>query len=631
MSQYKKQERIALEARLNAELRQSRFATRLKNVDDGTPEDTQTLVNQMLDWEKHLGLEIGTVETLIYAYGEDAYQIMHRAQHDTNVFLATMPTRLRITVNTQNPTSDIIRAFRDTRLTNTEKISCLSNSHKHKLDKNIANNIINQKRNEQKAQYRLLDTASLEELIAVQAYDRAVQYCKDHKLDITDANLTRTDLLPNINSPNRPQLTSNQLNLAKEARRKADISKYGLPANISEKDLESVRAYKTAYAKACKAYNTSNPTDQQLIKQGAKAAQITAAKAILDKSDAHNTYVRICYGKPKDYITIEELLAAGVTAEDIQALADKEPTLAYNIKDGPTMSKIAEAAFTFAKNNPGAKALGNCGTGLRNNVASKVGGIYQSALASQATYLPSGIGSGGCTYWRRLEQSGQFITITRPNTAYVPEDKLTSADKRNLEQIKIMNNYTDLLPAGVTICWDNQIVNGKPRSTNLPGAKNNHAGGLQDGHTGAKASPPGTPSIHVNDGIQHNPHYAGWYGKYMHISYPIDALVSAEWAEKLIQQAQERTHQCLDVASNQKAYQNASVKKDRTMSPKPYLTKSPTSTVKYVSSEQANQTPIPQEPQNQTPVPQSNHSSGTKPKSSSTHISTAHATKQRRR
>ncbi|MBP5698975.1 MAG: hypothetical protein J6W96_05565, partial [Alphaproteobacteria bacterium] len=358
MSQYKNQERIALEARLNAELRQSRFATRLKNVDDGTPEDTQTLVNQMLDWEKQLGLEIGTVETLIYAYGEDAYQIMDRVQHDTNVFLATIPARIKLTLNPldQNMPANIIRAFRDTRLTNTEKISCLSNSHKHKLDKNIANNIINQKRNEQKAQYRLLDTASLEELIAVQAYDRAVQYCKDHKLDITDANLTRTDLLPNITSPNRPQLTSNQLNLARKARNNELSAKYN----------------------------------------------------------------QICGGTASKTVTINNLLAAGVTAEDFQTLANQmhqqmlsvrdnnskatlPPELCHVIIPGATMKAIDNAAQHKLNSKDYSLRSGQCGTGTRrifeNHTTDKNAKKFYNSFANLQNIPPEISDKGGCRYW----------------------------------------------------------------------------------------------------------------------------------------------------------------------------------------------------------------------------------------
>ena len=190
MSQYQDQERIAQEARSDAELRQSHFENRLKDVDDDIVQNAKKYVPEMLKWEKELGLEIGTVETLINVYGEDAYQIMYQAQNDPDYFQNMMPTRLRSTVNTLNQKASIIRVFRDNSLNNAEKINCFSNGPKYKFDRNTAQGIINNTRNEQKLQYGLTNKASLDELKAVQAYTRAFQYCKDHGYKyITDNNL----------------------------------------------------------------------------------------------------------------------------------------------------------------------------------------------------------------------------------------------------------------------------------------------------------------------------------------------------------------------------------------------------------------------------------------------------------
>lgn len=278
-----------------------------------------------------------------------------------------------------------------------------------------------------------------------------------------------------------------------------------------------------------------------------------------------STYTAICDGQNKPSTSVESLLAAGVTAEDFQAVFEQDKTLAFNIGNSPSNNAFVDAA----KNKNLGSARGKCGIGTQAVCDSIPGNPTARALHTQTPRyaLDEGIAAGGASgYYARLEQSGKYITLKMDNKAfvdttnvsnkynYIMQNRLTEQNKKNIQQMK---EFTDQLPRGTIITWDNHTTkasNGSVSPLQVP--QKTLGQGIQYGHVTVKITDPhqGT-QLYKCDGLQENPHATGWYGKNIHMCYNIDCQVPAEYAKMLIEQAQERTGQCLNVEENRKAYE----------------------------------------------------------------------------
>lgn len=278
-----------------------------------------------------------------------------------------------------------------------------------------------------------------------------------------------------------------------------------------------------------------------------------------------NTYTTICNGQNKPSTSVESLLAAGVTPEDFQAVFEQDKTLAFNIGNSPSNNAFVDAA----KNKNLGSAQGKCGIGTQAVCDSIPGNPTARALHTQTPRyaLDEGIAAGGASgYYARLEQSGKYITLKMDNKAfvdttnvsnkytYIMQNRLTEQNKKNIQQMK---EFTDQLPRGTIITWDNHTTkasNGSVSPLQVP--QKTPGQGIQYGHVTVKITDPHQGTQYYKcDGLQENPHATGWYGKNIHMCYNIDCQVPADYAKLLIAQAQERTGQCLDVEENRKAYE----------------------------------------------------------------------------
>ncbi|MBP5698976.1 MAG: hypothetical protein J6W96_05570, partial [Alphaproteobacteria bacterium] len=254
-------------------------------------------------------------------------------------------------------------------------------------------------------------------------------------------------------------------------------------------------------------------------------------------------------------IAIEELLAAGVTLEDFQTLANQmhadvlkdqelnkrdHPELCHVMIPGATMEILAEAGFD---KYPGesVRASGNCGFGTKGiltyaktktalkkrtaQTAASAGYTKAGFARAQSTgydpttgyatsfvnsicsnldisNLPPGLSlAGGCRYWIGPENAALAINLTYDNAAqgFYPLTKGSAQDKMR------MNWLTNHCPQGTMICWDNQVkASGNTFSNAAPG--DGH--GPQHGHVNLKLTAPAeavnisSRQIYGCDGVQ---------------------------------------------------------------------------------------------------------------------------------
>ncbi len=317
-------------------------------------------------------------------------------------------------------------------------------------------------------------------------------------------------------------------------------------------------------------------TKTSLRQQSQQASKTTDTPAAM----AEKTYQQICNAQDDSSVSIETLLAAGVTPEDFQAVFEKDQTLAFNMGNSPLNNAIVDAAKNQGIGEDNKGGGGNCGLGVKaacdtvpNNPISRA--LYQSTPQSA---IDQGIPSSGASgYYARLEASGECIVLTTPNKAYVDisgqrgnnqalstyiKTTLTYSPYRSAQQE--MKDFTDQLPRGTIITWDNHVVtdkNGKKKPLEV-------GHGMQYGHVCIKATDPGPMTIqkYKCDITQYNPHATGWYGENIHMCYNIDCQVPKEYALQLIEQAQERTGQCLDVEANKRVYEESKRAKEQVQS-----------------------------------------------------------------
>ena len=263
------------------------------------------------------------------------------------------------------------------------------------------------------------------------------------------------------------------------------------------------------------------------------------------------TYQTISGGQNKPTTSVESLLAAGVTPEDFQAVFEQNQGLLGAIGGGPTCTKLAQAADKVvtkykrdSKTGKMVPDVGNCKTGVDNIHSSAnlpTDSIHsEPSLAAmeqdRKEHTYQGGSKGGCNVDEGLLASGDYIVIDVPNTAYLKQYKGP--------EWKEMNELFLTCQPGVTMSID---------AVDDRGTSQAQTAGGKYGHTAVRRS---KNSDHKwgCDFAQDDINFSR-YGRTAHACYPKDAEVSEEYAKLLIEHAQQRTGQCLNVEENKKAYE----------------------------------------------------------------------------
>ena len=242
-------------------------------------------------------------------------------------------------------------------------------------------------------------------------------------------------------------------------------------------------------------------------------------------------YDEIAHGA--ESVSIADLMAAGVTAEDIQAAYNEHPDMLPHIKGGPTMERLATSADGVVNQyeiRDGKRKVksGRCKAGV-DNIFSKAGVTVDNRTRSQNEYKRArsfqGGTSGGTCYYYLLEQDGDFVTFDVKNSCY------DGNSANNTE----MNEITKNVPPGTVVsidCIDDNSVRKKLGDTN--GGKWGHV--MVRMHDG-QAQNFGT------DFRQTRVADYGRYGEYVHFSVSKDSYVPREYAEEILAKKQYRESQ----------------------------------------------------------------------------------------
>lgn len=225
----------------------------------------------------------------------------------------------------------------------------------------------------------------------------------------------------------------------------------------------------------------------------------------------------------QDRVTIETLMKrCGVTAEDMQVVANEHPEIISQIGGGSTCQRLADEA-----SRRGGRALGQCGGGTRRIY--EAAGCANDSINSPAAryardqyrqnYPFKGRDPGADSFYIGLEASGNYVSIDVENRAY-------RGTKGGHEDCQ-MNGYLRTVQPGVTVSFDCVFDRGISQAGT--------AGGKW-GHVAVKRN----DGKFQCDGTQQSINCAR-YGPQIHVSFPKNASIPREYALLLIQQQQERT------------------------------------------------------------------------------------------
>ncbi|MBR2136519.1 MAG: hypothetical protein IJ852_00970 [Alphaproteobacteria bacterium] len=253
--------------------------------------------------------------------------------------------------------------------------------------------------------------------------------------------------------------------------------------------------------------------------------------------DPSKQYDEISNGQ--EQVTIETLMRqAGVTAEDIQVVANAHPEIISQIGGGKTCEEAARSA-----SSRGGVARGQCGSGTRKVLVGARGmscdsiqsNVAQNARAEYSRSLGFQKGqAGGDSVYIGLEATGNYISIDIENEAYGKTTTYNGPLDRSM-----WTTVSKISPGAVLSfdpifdpVWRQQAAAGHKTYGNTPWT----AGAIW-GHAGVMTNDEDVQC----DGRQKRIPFSR-YGPQIHVSYPKDAFVPKEYALLCIQQAQERAN-----------------------------------------------------------------------------------------
>lgn len=248
------------------------------------------------------------------------------------------------------------------------------------------------------------------------------------------------------------------------------------------------------------------------------------------RSNEDNTNPRQASGTVKqvandtqERIKISDLMEKnGVTAEDFQAVYEKNPEIINDLGGGETCKKLARSADkVVTKYKGGLPLTGKCLPGVReiyNRERVDSLACDEARKALLESRKPFQKTNGGGNGYVALEASGDYIIIKIENKAY--------NKPKNGTENKEMNDMIKKVKPGITVTLD-PIDDSTLRAKNGNGGKYGHiAVKRNDGYWGC-------------DFKQQTINFSR-YGEYWRICTPKDAEISSKYAQMLIETANER-------------------------------------------------------------------------------------------
>ena len=294
------------------------------------------------------------------------------------------------------------------------------------------------------------------------------------------------------------------------------------------KTKSSPAAKKTAVSAKTKAKPAENSFDaftkplwKQVEENNSRAWQKPIMPVASAEEKAKKAYDKAFGARISGEVSLDELMKqTGVTQADIQAVFKQNPEIVREMGGGKTNQALARAASRVSGSCQGG-CLGGVQT-IYANVSKEKADIVSAQDGAWPKKIPqAGNYNSACNVYIPLEKSGQYITLTYPNKAYHKQETSKEAEA--------MKEFNKSLPAGTTVCLDNDIPDGYRGKAGLNESEIH-------GHTwvldNTKAS--------CSDGRQEDGPKFSRYGKNMHISIAKDNYISKDLALKLIKQKQAR-------------------------------------------------------------------------------------------
>lgn len=252
-----------------------------------------------------------------------------------------------------------------------------------------------------------------------------------------------------------------------------------------------------------------------------KAAEKNAPRA---NNSVYNNANNAAYPNNQTVKISELMQNYGITAEDFQAVYKDNPEIINALGGGKTCKKLAKSADrVITEYRNGKPVTGKCLPGVRD-IYDKAGVDSLNNQTSRNAIIRSRFSyqknNGGGNGYVGLEASGDYFTIKVKNEAY--------GKTKNGPEDKKMNELLQDIQPGITITVDS-IENNSDRQ------KAGNTNGGKYGHIAVKRND-------GNWGCDFNQNSINFdrYGKYARICVPKDAEISSEYAQMLIEYAQER-------------------------------------------------------------------------------------------
>lgn len=283
------------------------------------------------------------------------------------------------------------------------------------------------------------------------------------------------------------------------------------------------------------ALNIDIQNDDNILEATPVPENLTAPEVSVTEPSAEDTPEKPSYlPRGTSEITIDELIQEyGVRPEDIQVVANEHPEIATKIHGGKTMNTLSNSVRTKKARG----TVGHCAGGtydyytaapdtavIVTSPAFAQGRIEYAKEDNKARFKKNSkkqLDPGADSFYRGLEQTGKFISIDVDNKAYGLNTRNGGAADKE------MDAYLKSLPPGATVSFDCYEDRSSPKA---------NTGGGKWGHVGIVGDDNYMMHCDFNQSDVDNARY----GKQLHVCYPTDAYVPAEYAEMLIEQAKKR-------------------------------------------------------------------------------------------
>lgn len=293
-------------------------------------------------------------------------------------------------------------------------------------------------------------------------------------------------------------------------------------ADLAEEKMKKLKQKKENSPSLSPVQKTAQKPDYSAFKFKADENSVAEWLNVPEKSkeqQAKEEYQKAMESRFAGNLSIQELMATGVTQTDIQAVINENPESVCKLEAGATNRKLSGKA----RHKVSAEKAGNCLSGVQDIVGDK--GFW--ANGTWWNDIPKVKGeddNSACNAHKALANSGMFVPVTIRNKAF-----------RNPSKNEEMNKLVDKCAVGTIVNTDN-----------IPDEISRYANSsVRHGHVFVIENSNGSKMCDIR---QSEIDYSR-YGKNIHISLAKDMGVPEDFAEKCIVAKLEREQREKEIAA----------------------------------------------------------------------------------